>query len=422
VVALLSLFLGYTIAAYHYTTAGLEPDNQAGTEQNMYSGAISGLHGKSKVDFSEDIDFDLFWEVWDSVKANYVDKDGVTDKKLFYGAIKGMVDAIEDPYTVFMDPIIAKEFDEDLTGTFEGIGAEIGIKNDILTVIAPLPDMPAAKAGLQPGDKILAINGTSTMGISIDQAVRQIRGPKDSTVTLTISRDGMEEVTEIVITRGTITVESVRMEMLDSGIYKIKVTDFHDDTIELFNVAVREILEKNPKGVILDLRSNPGGYLEASIEMSSEWVEEGVVVIEAYSDDTREEKLARGRARLKDFPTVVLVNQGSASASEIVAGALKDHEKAKIVGEQTYGKGSVQSLARLEDGSSLKITTAKWLTPNGSSINEEGITPDVNIELTIEDYNNDKDPQLDAAVAILLGTFDYSTVKTEDTQATSTEN
>ncbi len=368
----------------------------------VYVGKVLGKYSQAPDGkLSQDVDFSLFWEVWDKLKLQYVDKDEISDKKLFYGAIRGMVASLGDPYTVFMDPKISKEFEDDLAGTFEGIGAQIGIKTDVLTIIAPLPDMPAEKAGLRAGDKILAIDGESTADITIDEAVNKIRGPKGTEVVLTIYRDSFEKAKDIAITRGTIQVSSVRPYLRDDNIYVVKITNFNNDTLDLFNKAVRDIVEKNPRGIILDLRNNPGGYLDTAIEVASEWIEDGVVVSEEFGNEHHNDYLARGRARLKNFSTVVLVNEGSASASEIVSGALQDYKKAIIVGKKTFGKGSVQTLDDFKDGSSLKITIAKWLTPNGNCINEKGITPDIAVDLTLEDYNEDKDPQMDKAVEIL---------------------
>lgn len=373
------------------------------SEEDIYKGKVEGLYEDyDNENAGEDVDFDLFWEVWDSLKDNYVDSKELSEKKMFYGALRGLVASVGDPYTVFMDPKLSQDFADDMAGTFEGIGAEIGIKEDVLTIVAPLPDMPAEKAGLKAGDKVLAINGTSTMGISIDEAVSRIRGPKDTTVTLSIKREG-EDLQDISIVRGAIVVKSVRTEMREDEIFNIKVTNYNNDTRDLFNAAIREALENNPNGIILDLRNNPGGYLDTAIEMASEWIEDGLVVVEQYSEDNKKEHYARGRARLKDVPTVVLVNQGSASASEIVAGALQDHGQAKVVGMQTFGKGSVQTLSHFEDGSSIKVTVAKWLTPDGRSINDDGIAPDFEVDLSLEDYNSNKDPQLDKAIEILLG-------------------
>lgn len=346
-------------------------------------------------------DFNLYWEVWDSLKQNHVDKNKIKNKDLFYGSLKGMAAAVDDPYTVFMDPTIAKEFADDLAGTFEGIGAEVGMRNDIITIIAPLDGMPAQKAGLRAGDKIYAIDSTSTIGLTVDEAVRAIRGKKGTQVKLTILRGSNAKSQDISITRDVIIVKSVKTEMRSDGIFVIKVTNFNDDTLNLFNAAVSEALLKSPKGIILDLRNNPGGYLDTAVAMASEWVEGGPVVAEQFSDNRRNEYPSNGQARLKNIPTVVLVNGGSASASEIVAGALRDYKKATLVGEQTYGKGSVQTLQGLSDGSSLKITIAKWLTPAGDFINEKGLTPNVVIKLEQTDIDKNVDPQMNKALELL---------------------
>lgn len=371
-------------------------------EEVVYLGQITGKYSKTnKGSLTRDINFNLFWDVWDTVKTNYVGKKEISEKKMFYGALSGMVGSLGDPYTVFMDPKIAYEFENDLSGTFEGIGAEIGIKNDLLTIIAPLQGAPAEKAGLKAGDKIYAINNELTAGISIDLAIKKIRGPKDTEVILTIYRDGMDKPKNITVKRGIITIESIKTESTKDNIFIIKIINFNNDTFSLFNKAVKEILSKNPKGIILDLRNNPGGYLDTAIEISSEWIEKGIIVTEQFSEENKNEHLARGRARLKDYKTVVLVNQGSASASEIVAGALQSHKKAKIIGMKTYGKGSVQTLKEFQDGSSVKITVAKWLTPDGKCINDNGIMPDEEVDLTVEDYNKNKDPQMEKAVKFL---------------------
>lgn len=346
------------------------------------------------------LDFNLYWEVWDTLKNDYVDKTKITDQNLFYGSLKGMAAAAGDPYTVFMDPKDAKEFSNDLAGTFEGIGAEVGMRNEVVTVIAPLDGMPAQKAGVRAGDKIYAIDGQTTVGMTVDAAVNKIRGSKGTKVTLTIIR-GKDKPKDIVITRGVIVVKSVKTEMRSDGIYVIRVSNFNDDTDALFRQAVADVLAKNPKGIILDLRNNPGGYLESAVNLASEWVEAGPVVVEQFNNNKRNEYPANGRARLKNFPTVVLVNSGSASASEILAGALRDYKKATLVGETTFGKGSVQTLQDLSDGSALKVTIAKWLTPAGDFINEKGIKPNIEIKMTQVDLDKSLDPQFNKALELL---------------------
>lgn len=361
------------------------------------------LDKPGRVSQGQDVDFDLFWDVWETVKKEYVDGKNLTEKKLFYGALAGLVNATEDPYSVFFNPEEAQEFEQDLSGMFEGIGAEIGFRDEVLTIMAPLEDMPAMKAGVQAGDQIYAINGESTINMTLEEAIKKIRGPKGTEVTLTLGREKRDTPLEVTITRDTVMVKSIRLTWLENNqVAMIKVFNFNNDTRDLFNQSVTEVLRKNPKGLILDLRNNPGGYLDTAVAMASQWVEDGIVVTEEFGDGHKIEHSALGNAPLADMPTVVLINQGSASASEIVAGALKDYHKATLVGQKTFGKGSVQVLRNLRDGSAVKITTAKWLTPQGAYIHEKGIEPDVAVERTSEDRVADKDPQRDRAVSELL--------------------
>jgi carboxyl-terminal processing protease len=419
---LLIILLFSSFGAGMYFSGKNEVIKDLAKQEAVYAGKLSGQYTQPpKGELTQDIDFNLFWNTWDALKENYVDKAKLNDKEMFYGALHGLVSSVGDPYTVFMDPKIAQEFSQDLAGTFEGIGAELGIKKDVLTIIAPLPDMPAEKAGLKAGDKILAIDGKSTQGMSVDEAVAKIRGPKNTKVALTILRDGMDKPKDYSINRDKIIVKSVRADyQADNKIMVIKITNFNDDTKQLFDDAVTQVLEKNPAGVIIDLRNNPGGYLDTAVDMASKWIEDGPVVIEKFTDDKKNEYLARGRALLKYYHTVVLVNQGSASASEIVSGALQDDNKAILVGMKTFGKGSVQTLESLKDGSSIKITVAKWLTPKGRSINEEGIMPDVVVDLTADNFNANKDPQMDKAVS-LLKLKDFNIDNIRKANATSTK-
>lgn len=378
-------------------TAGLSWSNNQQTDKQI---AYSPDAQQSPTD--QAYDFNLYWEVWDKLKTDFVDKNKVKDEDMFYGSLRGLVASVDDPYTVFMDPTEAKEFASDLSGTFEGIGAEVGMRDDIVTVIAPLAGMPAEKAGVKAGDKLYAINGESTLGMTVDEAVKKIRGTKGTEVVLTVIRKDEDKPLEIKIIRGVIVVESVKTEMRADGVMVITVSNFNDDTNDLFGKAVKTALTKNPKGLILDLRNNPGGYLDTAITMASYWVKEGPVVIEQFGEGKRQEYFAEGNDSLGGFKTIVLINNGSASASEIVAGALRDYKKATIVGEQSYGKGSVQSLRDLSDGSALKVTVAKWLTPSGDFINEKGIAPDIEIKLTKEDVNKNKDPQMIKALDLIL--------------------
>lgn len=352
-------------------------------------------------DASEDkLDFNLYWEVWDGLKTDYVDKIKIKDKDLFYGSLRGLAASTGDPYTVFMDPEESREFNDDLSGLFQGIGAEVGLRNDIATVISPLDGTPAKKAGLMPGDKIYAVDDSPTIGLSVNEVVRKIRGDKDTKVKLTIIR-GNEKPFDVEIIRDNIVVKSIKTELRSDGIYVIRISSFNEDTDLLFNKAVDEIIAKKPRGIILDLRNNPGGYLDTAINIASEWIESGPVVAEQLNNNRRNEYPANGLHRLKDYKTIVLINGGSASASEILAGALRDYKKASLLGETTFGKGSVQALKPVSGGSMLKITISKWLTPAGDSINDKGIDPDYEVPLTIEDINNDLDPQFDRALELI---------------------
>ncbi len=331
---------------------------------------------------SKDVKFSLFWDVWNLIKDEYIDQP-VSDKELFYGAMKGLVWSLGDQHSMYFDPEMAQEFQEELSGSFEGIGAEIEVKDNQLQIVAPLPGSPAENAGLQALDKILMIDGTDTAGLSVEEAVKLIRGKKGTIVTLNIFREGWEEPKDYPITRDEITINSVTYEMRDDGIAVITISFFNEDTSRLFADASQKALAAGAKGIILDLRNDPGGYLTAAIEVASYWVGRDVVLIEKVNDESQK-TIGTGPAMLAGVPTVVLVNGGSASASEIVAGALQDHGVATIVGEQTFGKGSVQDYRELPDGSSVKLTVARWYTPNDRSIDHEGITPDQLIELSEE--------------------------------------
>ena len=373
---------------------------EVGKRQPMVDATGSVINQSLTPDYlRKTVDFNQFWRLWDIAKTKYY-RQPVNEVKFLYGAEAGLVASLDDPYSVFFEPKVATEFSRELSGSIYGIGAEVSVKKDVLTVIAPLPETPAERAGLKSGDLILAIDGLDTRGMPLDLAVSKIRGDKGTTVKLLIMRDGFKKAQEFAIVRDNIQVKSVRYE-LKNNISYIKVTHFNEDTGVDFNKAVEKVLRDNPRGVIIDLRNNPGGYLNVSVDMLGEWLAEDTAVIERFTNNAQKEYKTNGRARLNNYPTVVLINKGSASASEILAGALQDYGRAKVVGEQSFGKGTVQSYEEFEDGSALKLTIAEWLTPKKRAIDKNGITPDVVVKLTEADVENSKDPQLDKAIELL---------------------
>ncbi|MFZ5982007.1 MAG: S41 family peptidase [Patescibacteria group bacterium] len=348
------------------------------------------------------LDFSLFWKVWDLLKEKHIDRGSFDARKLMYGAIKGMLSATGDPYSNFFDPEETKSFTEELNGSFEGIGAELGIKDKLLTIITPLPESPAEKAGLRAGDKIIKIDDRNTNDLGIDQAIDLIRGKKGTEVRLTIFREGEESAREVKVTRDVIHLKSLVSEFREDGIAYVKINTFSEDTTKEFRIFANTVLEKKSSGIVLDLRNNPGGLVDKCVEIASLLIEKGqVVVIEEDNTGQKKELRTTGGDRLSQIPLVVLINEGSASASEILAGALRDNRGVKLVGKKSFGKGSVQEYALLPGGTSAKITIAKWLTPRGEYIMEKGITPDTEIDFTQKDIDDKKDVQLEKALEII---------------------
>jgi len=374
---------------------------QAPTEEKIFPLSETIIENKFSSD-KQAVDFSLFWKVWDLLKEKYVDRASLDAQQMVYGAIRGMVKAAGDPYTTFFDPKETKSFSQDLEGSFEGIGAELGIKDEILTVIAPLEDSPAQKAGLRAGDKILKIGDNITSDMTIDEAVDLIRGKKGTEIKLTVLHEGDQETQDVTIIRETIEVKSVKLEFRDPNVAYIKIIKFGEETMVEFDLAMNQVLEKGSEGIVLDLRNNPGGFLDKSVDIASRMIPKGeVVVMEEDYKGKREILYTKGGDRLSVIPVVVLINEGSASASEILAGALRDDRKITLIGKKSFGKGSVQELIDLPGNSSIKITVAKWLTPNGEYIMEKGINPDIEVDLTLDDFNNKRDPQLDKALEVL---------------------
>ena len=388
----LLIFIGFSIGF-----AASDFFNSLDSKENI-TGLIN-LDGDDSSKIEDKADFSIFWDAWKVIEDQYTIEQ-LDYQKMVYGAISGMVDSLGDPYTVFLTPEENEMFNQDMSGKFGGIGAEIGFRDKLLTVIAPLKNSPAEKAGLLPGDKILKVNEDEIIGMDIDKAVRLIRGERGTKVTLTVSREGIDKLKEIEIIRDIIVVETVEWKMMENNIAYLKISQFNEDTSAEFDSHINDILIENPNGVILDLRNNSGGYLDVAKEITSRFVDSGdVIVIESYKNKEKIHK-SKGGQKFSGVPVVVLINEGSASASEILAGALKDNGKAKLVGKKTFGKGLVQIMEDLKDGSAIKVTVSRWLTPNGIDINENGIEPDFEVELTMEDYMNERDPQLEKAMKL----------------------
>jgi carboxyl-terminal processing protease len=347
------------------------------------------------------VDYSLLWKAIDVVTEKYIEKP-VDQRKVLYGAVKGAVAAAGDEYTSFFDPEELKNFKTDLQGSFDGIGAEIGKKNGVLVIVAPLDDSPAKRAGLLPQDIIVSVNGEPAANWSVEEAVSNIRGPKGTEVTLAIFREGRTSTFDVTIKRETIQVKSVKWETREQNgkvIGLITLSRFGDDTKALFSQAVQELLAKNISGLVVDVRNNPGGYLEGSVEVSSYWVRAGELVVkEARGDGTEDTFNSYGYKRLETMKTAILINGGSASAAEIFSGALRDHNLATLIGEKSFGKGSVQEIIELPQDTAVKVTIAKWITPGGKNLHKEGLTPDIEVKRTEEDITNNRDPQLDRAL------------------------
>lgn len=356
----------------------------------------------NKEDAPQDVDYNLLWQALKIVQDKYIDSGSIDEQKVLYGAIQGAVSAAGDQYTQFFDPKTLADFKTELQGSFSGIGAEITNKDGSIVVVAPVKDSPADKAGLMPQDYIIKINDESTDSMSADLAVSKIRGPEGSQVKLTIVRAGEDAPFDVTITRAKIEIKSVLLEYKDVGGKKvavIKISRFGDDTKALFNDAVSDVVKTKPAAVIIDERNNPGGYLESSVDVASEWLEKGkLVVTEAHSEKDVIRYDSLGYNRLGNLKTIVLINGGSASAAEILAGALKDNGKAILLGQKSFGKGSVQELVPLGKDAAVKVTVAKWITPSGKNLNKDGLEPDIKVELTPDDIKAKRDPQLDRAL------------------------
>jgi carboxyl-terminal processing protease len=351
-------------------------------------------------------DFALVWQVWDTLSGSYYDQTKLVPSEMIYGAIGGMVGSLGDPYTMFLNPRQNKIVDEDLSGKLEGVGIQIGYKDRVLAVISPLAGSPAEAAGIKAGDYIIHLKDSqkgidvSTTGMTVNEAVQIIRGPSGSKITLSLIREGVDEPIVVEVTREQLNIPSVVLEYLEDGsIAHIKVVKFDADTADEWGKAVKDIVsKKGVRGIVLDLRNNPGGYLQSSVDLASDFMPaDAVVVIEEKGDGQKIEFKTEKLARLQNYKVVVLINEGSASASEILAGALRDQRGFKIVGDASFGKGTVQEVVQIPGGSGLHVTIAKWLTPKGTWVHDSGLTPDVSVE---DNDDTDEDEQLDSAIKL----------------------
>lgn len=345
--------------------------------------------------------FSPFWESWQIVHDQYVDQP-VDDQLLMQGAIRGMLESLGDLQTSYMDPFQFKQANIPLEGEYEGIGAWVDPTGQYLTIVSPMPGSPAEEVGLKPGDQIIAINGQDMTGIDGELVIRQVLGPAGTTITLTIRREGLSDPFDVDVTRANITIPSTESKMLEGNIAYVHLFTFGDKSTSELRQDLKDLLDQNPVGLIFDLRNDGGGALKTAIEVASEFVGDGVIMYEEYGNGTRDTYSAIKGGMATQIPLVVLINEGSASASEIVAGAIQDHERGLLVGTTSFGKGSVQNWIPLKDDQgAIRVTIARWLTPDGRTIQDVGLKPDVEVELTEEDIQAGKDPQLDKAIELI---------------------
>jgi len=408
----LGFFLAF-VFAFGSFVSGLEIGQGFFTKPDItvHTASIFSIFNPSQADAGDVRQADLteFWRVWGLLEEKFAiasTTSALTDEDRVRGAIAGLVKSYGDPYTIYMPPEDALKFDQNIAGNFSGVGMEVGLRDNLITVIAPLPETPAERAGVIAGDVVVKIDERTTESMSIDEAVSLIRGEKGTVVTLQIYRAGEAEFLTIPITRDTIEIPTVKQE-ITGDTFLIAIYSFNAVAEVQVKTALDEYLKSGASTLIIDVRGNPGGYLQSAVAIAGYFLPAGKVVVKEEFNDATQNLLFRSRGQLmREFNPknlVILVDNGSASASEILAGALKDHGVATVIGSQTFGKGSVQELVKLDDGGSLKVTVARWLTPNGTSISDGGLTPDVIIGRTITDRQADLDPQKDAAIRFLNG-------------------
>lgn len=416
-----NLFLGVGLALLFASAAffsGMSIGNGMAESHSNQANLFSFWEGDQP---NQEVDLREFWKVWNLMDEKFVYSSStqkITDEEKIYGAISGMVASFGDPYTSFLPPAESNQFTEDISGNFGGVGMEVGMRKGLITVVAPLPDTPAEEAGMVAGDVILEIDGQSTDGMSIDEAVKHIRGEVGTDVSLTIYREGEFEFKEIVITRGNITIPTIDTEMKD-GVFVIRLYNFNAISEMKMQEALRQYIQSGADKLVLDLRGNPGGFLQSAVAIGSYFLPTGKVIVREHFGSDVEDQVYRSQGKVingfnpENF--VVLIDGGSASAAEILAGALKEHGVATAIGSTTFGKGSVQELVSVNDAS-LKVTVARWLTPDGHSISDNGLEPNISIPRTPQQVLAGEDPQQEAALLWLQGVRNL-----EDRFATTTE-
>ncbi len=380
-------------------TEALSQTLPQGTPGAQSDGASASAQAETPQDLQKL--FQPFWQSWDIVHDRFVDQP-LDNEILMQGAIRGMMDSLDDPHSSYMDPFQFNQANISLEGEYEGIGAWVDPNEEYLTIVSPMPNSPAEEVGLKPGDAIIAVNGDDMTGVDGNLVIRKVMGPAGTSVTLTIQREGVAEPFDVEVTRAAITIPSVESRMLEGDIGYLHLFTFGDESTPELRQALKDLLDQNPKGLIFDLRNNGGGALRTAIEVASEFIGDGVVMYEEYGDGTRDTYTAQRGGMATDIPLVVLINEGSASASEIVAGAIQDRDRGQLVGTTSFGKGSVQQWIPLDnDQGAVRVTIARWLTPDERTISEIGLEPDVVVEMTQEDVQAGLDPQLDKAVELL---------------------
>lgn len=395
-------FLGATCVLVFIFTLGI----YVGYNNKPWVEKVAGIDNKNPTtQIGNDTDFEPFWKVWGLINEKYPHPEEATGQDRVWGAIEGLTSSLNDPYTEFFPPQESKQFMEQISGEFSGVGMEVGMKDNILTVVAPLKGSPAEKAGIKPGDKIIKIDSKITTDMKVDEAVKLIKGKAGTSITLTLYRQGDEQPFDVKLIREVITIPTIESVIRNDGIQILNIYNFGAGVTDEFKKEITAFKDSGRNKLIIDLRNNPGGFLDAAVEIASYFLPQGDVIVKEDYGTKQAEDVFRSKGYNvvdSDVKIVLLVDGGSASASEILAGALSEHKRATLIGEQTYGKGSVQELIPITDDTSLKITVAKWLTPNGVSISLKGLAPDIKVSITKDDIQKKLDPQLDRAVLYLL--------------------